>query len=242
MEDGGQMTRQINVAALVFALMGSFASAARAQSLGTFTWRLSPYCNVLALNVIQQGGTYLLTGTDDGCGTTPRSPVTGTAFLNAGGGVTMGLTAILPGGGARNYAVNISATTFSGTWSDGGESGTLTFAPTLPASGSPRPLLADSVFAFGQIREDGSIRNGSSRVVSVDRPGTGIYCINFSTQPAQNRVEGSVVGLAGDSASTLFAHVTNGQGAACPIGNSLRVFIVNGSGTPTNGRFSFVVP
>lgn len=236
------MKRSLHSAAMALLLCGVLTTVASAQNIGTFTWQLSPYCNVLALTVIQQGGTYLLTGTDDGCGTTPRSPVTGTAFFNADGVVAMGLTAVLPAGGARNYAATISATTFEGTWSDGDDSGTLTFAPTLPASGSPRPTRVDTVFAFGQIRADGSIRNASSRVLSVDNPGPGIYCINFSTPPSQARVEASVVGLAGSSATTLFAHVTNGQGSACPSFFSLRIFIVNGSGSPTDGRFSFVVP
>jgi hypothetical protein len=100
------------------------------------------------------------------------------------------------------------------------------------------------VFAFGQIREDASIRNSSPNVTSVEHPGTGEYCINFSSPPAQVEVEGSVVGLAGGGSAALFARVTNGQasGFSCTDSSALSVSIYDGAGTRTNGRFSFLVP
>ena len=70
---------------------------AHAQTIGTFRWQLSPFCNVLTLTVVLQGSVYQLVGTDDGCSGGTAMPVTGTAFQQ-GSGVTMGLTAVSPGG------------------------------------------------------------------------------------------------------------------------------------------------
>lgn len=101
----------------------------------------------------------------------------------------------------------------------------------------------ESVFAFGQIREDASIRNGSSRLASVDHPATGRYCVNLNPQPSQNQAEGAVVGLAGGGTATLFARVTNGQQPfSCTQSNALHIQIVNSAGALTDGRFSFIVP
>jgi len=54
---------------------------ATAQPLGTFRWQLLPYCNVLTLNVIQQGGIYTLDGTDDGCGAAHAASAAGIAKI-----------------------------------------------------------------------------------------------------------------------------------------------------------------
>lgn len=213
------------------------------QTLGTFRWQLSPYCNVLTMTVVQQGAFYVLTGLDDGCGTTTPSPVTGTAFLD-GSSVRMGLHAVAPSGRGRSYSVAFSPTTFAGTWTDGDDSGTFVFSPGVPTLGSPRPTTVESVYAYGQIREDGSIRNGSSRLVSVERPVTGGYCLSFANPVPQFRAEGMVIGLAGSGSAALFGRNTEGQaiGFTCSNTAALRVWIVNTSGVATNGRFSFVIP
>ena len=63
---------------LVFAasvLLSGLASPplAGAQPLGTFRWQLHPYCTVLTVSVVQQGGHYLLDGTADEVAP-PRGP------------------------------------------------------------------------------------------------------------------------------------------------------------------------
>jgi hypothetical protein len=101
----------------------------------------------------------------------------------------------------------------------------------------------ESVFAFGHIREDASIRNGSSRLLSVDHPATGRYCVNFNPAPTQTQAESSVVGLAGGGTGLLFARVTNGQQRfSCAQSNALHIQIVNSSGALSDGLFSFIVP
>ncbi|MGE0814649.1 MAG: hypothetical protein AB7O28_14895 [Vicinamibacterales bacterium] len=226
---------------LALALTGVATASADAQTIGTFRWQLSPFCNVLSLTIVQQGSFYQLTGTDDGCGSTGVAPVTGTAFVS-GSSVIMGFTVISATGGSRQYSATINLTNFSGTWADGDGSGTFAFNPASPAAGSPRGRV-ERVFAFGQIREDASIRSGSSRVASVTKVSTGRYCIDFTEPPGFPRIEGAVVGLAGSGTQTLFARVQNGQGSQCTSNSAqLWIGIVNSSGTYTDGRFSFVIP
>ena len=210
------------------------------QTIGTFRWQLSPFCNVLTLTVVQQGGVYQLVGTDDGCSGATAMPVTGTAFQQ-GSGVTMGLTAVSSGGGARSLSASVNLTNFNGTWSDGDDSGILTFNPPLPTTGQPLGPV-ERVFAHAQIREDASIRNPTSRVLSVTKVGTGIYCINFTTPPSSRRLEGAQVTLGGTSAQAVFPHINNGQGAGCPTVGSLRISFTTAAGVLTDARFTFLVP
>ncbi len=116
------------------------AADASAQSLGTLRWQYSPYCNVVTLSVVQQGPVFVVSGFDDNCGNGNGSSVTGTAFVNPNGAIGMGLTTITVGGANLSTTVQVSPATGSGPWSDSqGHSGTFTFSPTVPASGSLRP-------------------------------------------------------------------------------------------------------
>ena len=125
------------------ALGASFLSGAsnlEAQALGTFRWQLSPLCNVVTLNVVQQGPVFVLSGFDDGCGQSNPASATGTAFFNPNGAIGMGLTVITTGGGAVTYSIQLDPGTLSGTWVDSsGATGTFAFSPAVPAQGSPRP-------------------------------------------------------------------------------------------------------
>jgi hypothetical protein len=213
---------------------------ANGQTIGTFRWQLSPFCNVLTLTVVLQGGVYQLVGTNDGCSGGTAMPVTGTAILQ-GSSVIMALTAASPAGGARSLSASIDLANFNGTWTDGDDSGTLTFNPTLPAAGQPLGP-AERVFAHAQIRADASIRNPTSRVLSVTKLGTGIYCINFTTPPSPRRLEGAQVTLGGTSPQAVFPHINNGQGEGCPISGSLRISFTTAAGALTDARFTFLVP
>jgi hypothetical protein len=115
--------------------------SAWAQPVGTFRWQLQPYCNVVSLNVIGEGGNYTLDGTDDFCGATQKASAVGLAFQNPDGTIGFGLTIVTPPGGA---AVHIKATinlvTLGGTWSDNnGNTGLFVFTPGAGAGGAPRP-------------------------------------------------------------------------------------------------------
>lgn len=59
-----------------------------AQSLGTFSWQLQPFCNVITVNVTAVAGVYTLEGADDQCGGGTRAPLTGIATPNPDGSLT----------------------------------------------------------------------------------------------------------------------------------------------------------
>lgn len=114
---------------------------AAAQSLGTFKWRLEPFCNVITVTVTQVGGTYRLEGVDDQCGAATQASVMGTAFLNVNGTIGLGFTIVAtPGGAPVAVDATVTLPSVQGTWRDSaGRTGD--FIPTQgPAtSGVPRP-------------------------------------------------------------------------------------------------------
>lgn len=114
--------------------------SAWAQPLGSFRWQQQPYCNILTLNVIGEGGNYTLDGTDDLCGASQRATVTGIAQQNPDGTIGFGLTIVGPPGGAVHLTASINLVTLGGTWSDSnGNTGLFAFTPGTGIAGSPRP-------------------------------------------------------------------------------------------------------
>ena len=112
------------------------------------------------------------------------------------------------------------------------------------ADSATRAVTADNgVFAFGQVREDGTVKDASDELVSVTHTaGTGLYCLAFRDPPAFIALEGSTVSDAGSPTTPIVVpRVTNGQGADCSS-LQLAVRITDTSGTATDGRFSFQVP
>jgi len=100
---------------------------------------------------------------------------------------------------------------------------------------------AAAVFASGQIRSNGTIRNS---VGTVTHSQTGFYCVGFSEPVEQERVESTVVGLAGAQFEGQdFPRVVNGTGIPNPCdSDELIIKVTDAAGTPTDTRFSFVVP
>lgn len=165
-------------AALAAVLFGALAAAppAGAQELGTFTWAVQPYCNVVSLTITRVGSTYRLEGSDDQCGAATRASVIGTAFANPDGTVGLGFNIVAtPGGSPVHVDATISPPTFSGTWRDSsGANGPFAFSPALPAPGAPRPVsggLGASAIDAGEVqrRVSGACAPGSSvRVINED--------------------------------------------------------------------------
>jgi hypothetical protein len=54
------------------AAVAAMPAPALALSLGTFRWPLQPFCNVITVNVTQNGAVYTLDGYDDQCGAPTR--------------------------------------------------------------------------------------------------------------------------------------------------------------------------
>ena len=126
---------------LVTLLAATFAVAApvNAQTIGTFRWNVAPFCSVLNMTVVQEGGVFTLTGFEEQCGDNPRLPVYGTAILQADGTITLGLTTIFPGGDDLHTYATLSSN-FSGTWRDSaGSQGAFVFSPGA-TTGPPRHL------------------------------------------------------------------------------------------------------
>ena len=120
----------------VLVLTGS----AWAQPLGSFRWQQQPYCNILTLNVIGEGGNYTLDGTDELCGAAQQASVSGIAYQNPDGTIGFGLTIVGPPGGAVHITASINLVTLGGTWSDSnGNTGLFVFTPGAGVPGSARP-------------------------------------------------------------------------------------------------------
>jgi hypothetical protein len=130
------------VLALTLIVLGSPAVTALAQPIGSFRWQLQPYCNVITVNVTQQGATYTLDGTDDRCGgANQRGSALGIAYLTPPGLIGFGITTVLPGGTPLHTEATINLATLGGTWRDSaGNSGAFVFTPGAGVPGAPRPV------------------------------------------------------------------------------------------------------
>ena len=62
------------IAGMLIPLAVSFIAAANAQPLGSFSWQLQPFCNVLTVSVTQQGNIYTLDGYDMTNAARPNEP------------------------------------------------------------------------------------------------------------------------------------------------------------------------
>ena len=120
------------------------AIASAQQPIGTYRWQLTPYCNVVTLSVGQQGAVFTLDGFDDQCGASQRAGVVGSAFPNPDGTIGIGLSTVLPPGGAFVHVdARISVATLAGEWRDSsGNAGTFAFTPGVGTGGPVRPVTA----------------------------------------------------------------------------------------------------
>lgn len=133
--------RRVSLAA---AAVVAAVTAANAQVIGTFSWQTQPYCNVVTVTVVQQGGMYQLAGNDALCGA-GAAPVTGTA-IPTGTGVAFGFVAALPSGRAAHISASITLGTLSGTWTDAdGNTGPFVFGAATAGAPRPAPLPATAI-------------------------------------------------------------------------------------------------
>ncbi len=136
------------------AVLGVLSSApAQAQSIGTLTWQLQPYCNRVTLTITQNGGIYTLDGFDDQCGAAQRAPLVGIATPNPDGSIGFGLNIVtVPSGRSVHVESRVSLGTLGGPWTDSaGNSGTLVFNGAAAGAARPAPTVSGAVLATGTI-------------------------------------------------------------------------------------------
>jgi len=151
------------------------ASAAQAQTLGSFSWQLQPFCNVVTVTVTQAGTVYTVDGFDDQCGGPQRAPLVGQATQNPDGSIGFGLSVVtVPGGRGVQIDARIAIATLSGSWSDSaGNSGTFVF--NANTGGTPRPLpVASPIPSVFSLRADGGfLTQGTPGVGTIPAQGAG---------------------------------------------------------------------
>ncbi len=128
-------------------------ATAEAQPIGTFSWQLQPFCNVVTVTVTQQGGVYTLDGYDNQCGAPQRAPLVGLATPNPDGTIGLGLHVVtVPGGRGVQIDARITLAALGGTWSDSaGNAGTFAFNASTGGSPRPAPTVPGSAIAPGSI-------------------------------------------------------------------------------------------
>ena len=147
------MTGRLLVTAVAALVAWLIAAETQAQPLGTFRWQLQPFCNVVTVNVIQQGAVYTVDGFDDQCGAPQRAPLVGLATPNPDGSIGLGLQVVtVPSGRGLQIDARMTLATLSGSWRDSaGNSGTLAFGASTGGSPRPAPTVPGSAIAAGTI-------------------------------------------------------------------------------------------
>jgi hypothetical protein len=167
------MTRSFAFAAVAAALVSP--GGAHAQPLGSFSWQLQPFCNVLTVNLNQQGAVYTLDGFDDQCGAPQRAALVGLATPNPDGTIGLGLHIVTsPGGRGLQVEGRISLPSASGSWTDSaGNSGTFAFG--VSTGGSPRPPVSIGASVVNpaqvQLRVSGTCTAGQL-IQTINQDGT----------------------------------------------------------------------
>ncbi len=171
------MTHRLVLPALLALTFAFTPSLAAAQTIGTFRWQLSPYCNVVTATVTQMGAIYRLDGTDDQCGVGNAAAVTGEAQLNASGGVSLGFTIVTaPSGRPVHVSADIGLPSASGLWRDSaGATGTFVLLTGAAAAGSPRPQPTSPLALGGRFTAEASLAPYGLTVelVGAPLPGSG---------------------------------------------------------------------
>lgn len=185
-------------------LMGGATSA---QTLGTFSWQLQPYCNRLTLTVTQQGSQYQLDGTDLDCGGTP-SAARGMALVLQDGTVRLGVSLVSATSAAPvTIDAIIALPSYNGTWRDSaGNTGTLILGANTGGANRPvitltgaRPGTANVVIGPGSLvaPTSGSYNTGlGNRVLAAITTGsnntaTGSFALTANTVGSRNTAAGS---------------------------------------------------
>lgn len=156
------------------------ASSAGAQVLGTFSWQMHPYCNVVTLTLTTTPSGYTIDGADNQCGAANQASAVGLASFNASGNVTLNFSIVLaPSARAVHVSAVVSPANGAGTWTDSvGNSGTFQFfgnvpglpARPFPASGLPAGIITATELASNAITGTTVVNGSLTRVDLADAP------------------------------------------------------------------------
>lgn len=158
------MSRRCLSAAFAAFITSLTARAAEAQPLGTFSWQLQPFCNVVTVNVTQQGAVYTMDGYDDQCGAARRAPIVGLGTPNPDGTIGLGWNIVTtPGGRGVQVDARVTLPSASGSWSDSaGNAGTLALGASTGGSARPLPSSAAAIpGAFSLLTDGGFVARGT---------------------------------------------------------------------------------
>ena len=231
---------------LIFLSLGS--TLVNAQTLGTYRLNISPFCNVITLTVTQLEAGWSAVGSDDNCGLTEASPVSG-SFSSAGRGSAF--RGILTSDGSNRFTTTTTTLRIypeegQGDWvDDAGNQGFIIFNPTT-APGQPR-IIQKNMWLYVT---PGGIPLPFYEGVTATRPATGEYCIVI---PKRSSVLGAQATSADRNNRTNIVTVgvsLGEQGGAESACNSLitdtsdviPIFITKPDGTPVDGYFTVFVP
>lgn len=224
-------------------ILGVLSSApAQAQSIGTLTWQLQPYCNRVTLTITQNGGIYTLDGYDDQCGAAQRAPLVGIATPNPDGTIGFGLNIVtVPSGLSVHVESRVSLGTLGGPWTDSaGNSGTLVFNGAAAGSARPAPTVPGTVLAVGSIPGT-AIANGA--VGSAQIANGAVSSLQTSNEPgvsyAFNPNTTVLSGTAASVVSTAMRVPANGYVKVDVTGNWGSVAQAS---TARSARFRRVLP
>ena len=201
------------------ALVASSAGTASAQTIGTFPFRLQPFCNNALLTVTQEGTTYRLAGWDDNCGAgNERFPLTGTISPNNDGTLHITFTVIRPTGVAVSTSIrNFNLGSLSGAFTDSaGNTGTAVIGGAAGGSGArPAPtstLLPNSV-------STGTIVDGAVTGAKIVDGAVGLAKVN--TAEVQVRVTGACTAGSFIRSIDAAGNVVCGSAPAAPAPTTL---------------------
>jgi Chaperone of endosialidase len=244
-------------AAMTMATLLAGLAPASAQTLGTFSWQLAPYCNVISVTVTQNGSNYTLDGYDNQCGGSTRAAVVGMAVPNPTGTVTLGFAIVTPPNATPVHVTTaIDLGSLGGSWSDDqGNTGTFVFTPSGVGSGSPRPAalngLADNTVTSAKIvdgaiggadinaaeiqKRVSSVCPSNQLMISVNQDGTVVCQAVTSGSGGDITGVAAGTGLSGGGATgdvtvqANFAEIQARVASACPANQTMRS--INADGT-----------
>jgi hypothetical protein len=217
------------VGGTVLAVLVGTASAAQAQSLGTFTWQLQPFCNRVTVSVTQNGTIYTLDGFDDQCGAPQRAPLVGLATPNPDGSIGLGFhIATSPGGKTVSVEARISLATVGGPWTDSaGNSGTLALNGAAAGSARPAPPAGVSwgMSVTSPTNGGTGLRLKSARTGTVVQPAPALIVEGFSPSTEDHFGYAGVLSTTnGGDAMAAYSDAGNGlvavAGGTGPVGSA----------------------